>query len=196
MMAATASKMSTSVPLHPAKTERRVRIGWGITTACVETVTRVRSVSTTSTSARQIRVRTEGRVWIWRTSLFASVRPELPVFCAKRTRTTATWERAFTREYASTKLEDSNADVLTVHINPLTTWFICLQSQGQGHLICVTVFSGFVGPRCEGNVNECLSNPCNDMGAQSCVDLVNSYHCQCKPGWSGQRYSYINRVLF
>ena len=34
---------------------------------------------------------------------------------------------------------------------------------------------GYVGPRCEGDVNECLSNPCSQLGTQSCVQLVNNY---------------------
>ena len=35
--------------------------------------------------------------------------------------------------------------------------------------------AGYVGPRCEGDVNECLSNPCSELGTQSCVQLVNDY---------------------
>lgn len=42
--------------------------------------------------------------------------------------------------------------------------------------------AGFVGPRCEGDINECLSNPCSHIGTQDCVQLVNDYKCNCKPG--------------
>lgn len=42
--------------------------------------------------------------------------------------------------------------------------------------------AGFVGPRCEGDINECLSNPCSFIGTQDCVQLVNDYQCNCKPG--------------
>lgn len=45
---------------------------------------------------------------------------------------------------------------------------------------------GFVGPRCEGDINECLSNPCAGPGTQDCVQLVNNYHCNCKPGYMGR----------
>lgn len=45
---------------------------------------------------------------------------------------------------------------------------------------------GFVGPRCEGDINECLSNPCAEFGTQSCLQLVNDYHCNCKPGYMGR----------
>lgn len=46
---------------------------------------------------------------------------------------------------------------------------------------------GFVGPRCEGDINECLSNPCNPFGTQDCVQLVNNFHCNCKPGYMGRK---------
>ncbi|GIY72361.1 neurogenic locus Notch protein [Caerostris extrusa] len=46
---------------------------------------------------------------------------------------------------------------------------------------------GFVGPRCEGDVNECLSNPCSATGTQDCVQLVNDYRCDCKPGFAGRK---------
>jgi Notch-like protein len=44
---------------------------------------------------------------------------------------------------------------------------------------------GFVGPRCEGDINECLSIPCSSKGTQDCVKLVNNYVCNCKPGYMG-----------
>lgn len=47
--------------------------------------------------------------------------------------------------------------------------------------------AGFVGPRCEGDINECLSNPCNPFGTLDCVQLVNNYHCNCKPGYMGKQ---------
>lgn len=40
--------------------------------------------------------------------------------------------------------------------------------------------------RCEGDVNECLSDPCNRPGTQDCVQLVNDYRCDCKPGYMGR----------
>ncbi len=36
---------------------------------------------------------------------------------------------------------------------------------------------GYVGKRCEGDVNECLSNPCSELGTQSCVPLDNDFRC-------------------
>lgn len=38
---------------------------------------------------------------------------------------------------------------------------------------------------CLFNCLECLSNPCSSPGTLACVQLVNDYRCDCKPGWSG-----------
>jgi Notch 1 len=43
-----------------------------------------------------------------------------------------------------------------------------------------------VGQRCEGDVNECLENSCSTIGTQACVQLINHYRCDCKPGWAGK----------
>ena len=32
-------------------------------------------------------------------------------------------------------------------------------------------------------IDECVSNPCQNGG--TCKDAVNSYTCQCKPGYQG-----------
>nr|XP_015218369.1 PREDICTED: protein eyes shut homolog [Lepisosteus oculatus] len=46
---------------------------------------------------------------------------------------------------------------------------------------CVT---GFTGPRCEINVNECSSNPCLNG---YCYDVVGGFYCLCNPGFAGVR---------
>jgi len=43
--------------------------------------------------------------------------------------------------------------------------------------------AGFTGDRCESNIDECLNHKCEN-GA-TCVDLVEAYQCQCKPGYTG-----------
>ena len=45
--------------------------------------------------------------------------------------------------------------------------------------------AGFVGPRCETDVNECASAPCLNGG--TCEDLPNNYSCLCVLGYTGAR---------
>ena len=42
---------------------------------------------------------------------------------------------------------------------------------------------GFTGPRCETEIIECESNPCQN-GAL-CVEGINRYECRCLPGFEG-----------
>ncbi|XP_053672065.1 protein serrate [Anopheles nili] len=44
--------------------------------------------------------------------------------------------------------------------------------------------SGFTGPFCQHNVNECTSNPCVNNGI--CVDGEGDFSCECQPGWTGK----------
>lgn len=70
----------------------------------------------------------------------------------------------------------------------------CLDRVGGFECACPP---GFVGPRCEGDINECLSNPCAGPGTQDCVQLVNNYHCNCKTGYMGRHceVKVFNSVL-
>ena len=47
-----------------------------------------------------------------------------------------------------------------------------------------TCTSGFSGPNCEENIDDCLPNRC--LSFQQCVDGVNSYQCICPVGKTGQ----------
>lgn len=42
---------------------------------------------------------------------------------------------------------------------------------------------GFVGEKCQTDMNECLSEPCKNGG--TCSDYVNSYTCKCPAGFDG-----------
>lgn len=61
----------------------------------------------------------------------------------------------------------------------------CTDRVGGYSCICPP---GFVGERCEGDVNECLSNPCDTRGTQNCVQRVNDYKCECRPGYTGEHH--------
>ena len=45
--------------------------------------------------------------------------------------------------------------------------------------------TGYTGERCETNIDECESMPC-DHG-KSCMGRVNSYRCECTEGFTGER---------
>ena len=42
---------------------------------------------------------------------------------------------------------------------------------------------GYYGLRCESEIRECASNPCQNSAP--CVDLINAYFCNCTAGYEG-----------
>uniref|UniRef100_A0A673LH75 Neurogenic locus notch homolog protein 1 n=1 Tax=Sinocyclocheilus rhinocerous TaxID=307959 RepID=A0A673LH75_9TELE len=44
---------------------------------------------------------------------------------------------------------------------------------------------GYHGVNCSDEINECLSQPCQNGG--TCIDLINTYKCSCPRGTQGQR---------
>lgn len=59
----------------------------------------------------------------------------------------------------------------------------CIDKVGGYDCLCPP---GFVGSRCEGDINECLSSPCSSQGTLNCIQMVNGYSCNCKPGYMSQ----------
>ena len=49
---------------------------------------------------------------------------------------------------------------------------------------------GFAGERCEGDINECLSNPCSSEGSLDCIQLTNDYLCVCRSTFTGEPSSF------
>lgn len=64
----------------------------------------------------------------------------------------------------------------------------CVDRIGGYQCVCPP---GYVGERCEGDVNECLSDPCDPRGSYNCIQLTNSYRCECRTGYTGM---YVHLV--
>ena len=54
---------------------------------------------------------------------------------------------------------------------------ICVNTAGSYKCDCK---QGFKGRRCEVNINECESNPCQNEG--TCIDERGGFRCICMPG--------------
>lgn len=59
----------------------------------------------------------------------------------------------------------------------------CIDQVGGYSCHCLP---GFAGERCEGDINECLSNPCSPHGSLDCLQLINDYTCICRSAFTGE----------
>lgn len=66
-----------------------------------------------------------------------------------------------------------------VGANPCEHGGRCLNTKGSFQCKCL---QGYEGPRCEMDVNECMSNPCHNDA--TCLDQIGGFHCICMPGKS------------
>ncbi|XP_078685403.1 uncharacterized protein LOC144918448 isoform X9 [Branchiostoma floridae x Branchiostoma belcheri] len=57
-------------------------------------------------------------------------------------------------------------------------------TDGIGGVICDCTGTGYEGPFCQSDVNECINNPCQNGGA--CFNRPGGFTCQCAQGWDGE----------
>ncbi|KAM4534255.1 cubilin [Odontesthes bonariensis] len=58
----------------------------------------------------------------------------------------------------------------------------CVNTTSAPGYIC-NCNSGWQGPNCDQNINECTSNPCQNGG--TCTDGINGFACTCTSQWTG-----------
>ena len=58
----------------------------------------------------------------------------------------------------------------------------CINTLGSFQCRCLP---GYTGPRCEIDVNECVSNPCQNDA--TCLDQIGEFQCICMPGARANR---------
>lgn len=51
-----------------------------------------------------------------------------------------------------------------------------------------------VGLTCESNIDECLSNPCDNNA--TCIDGIDEYICNCEAGFEGNFFKYCMFHIF
>lgn len=61
--------------------------------------------------------------------------------------------------------------------NPCEHFGRCVNTQGSFECRCGR---GYAGPRCESDVNECLSGPCRNQA--TCLDRIGRFTCICMAG--------------
>lgn len=102
--------------------------------------------------------------------------------------------RAICFDYATIDEYESVANVLNEHLsfsgaNPCEHGGRCLNTKGSFQCKCL---QGYEGPRCEMDVNECMSNPCHNDA--TCLDQIGGFHCICMPGENFELF-YVSLLL-
>ncbi|XP_038138318.1 sushi, nidogen and EGF-like domain-containing protein 1 [Cyprinodon tularosa] len=89
------------------------------------------------------------------------------------------------------RIDDANVEVggcnsasVCPHLRPCLNGGQCIDDciTGNPSFTC-SCLAGFTGRRCQINVNECASDPCQNGG--SCKDQINGFICECPPGYAG-----------
>lgn len=90
------------------------------------------------------------------------------------------------------RIDDANVEVgscnnsasVCPHLRPCLNGGQCIDDciTGNPSFTC-SCLAGFTGRRCQINVNECASNPCQNGGV--CEDQINGFICRCPSGYIG-----------
>lgn len=67
--------------------------------------------------------------------------------------------------------------LLMTGANPCEHFGKCVNTEGSFQCQCGR---GYAGPRCEIDINECLSMPCQNDA--TCLDRIGEFTCICMPG--------------
>lgn len=78
-----------------------------------------------------------------------------------------------TRSYLSKRPNVS----VPIGSNPCEHAGKCINTMGSFQCHCQR---GYVGARCELDINECMSNPC--LNEATCLDRIGEFSCICMPG--------------
>uniref|UniRef100_A0A8C4HVR7 Sushi, nidogen and EGF-like domain-containing protein 1 n=1 Tax=Dicentrarchus labrax TaxID=13489 RepID=A0A8C4HVR7_DICLA len=106
------------------------------------------------------------------------------------------------------RIDDANVEVggcnnsasVCPHLRPCLNGGQCIDDciTGNPSFTC-SCLAGFTGRRCQIDVDECASYPCQNGG--TCEDQINSFICHCPPGYTGMQCEtgeqcggYINQL--